>query len=295
MMKLLTTCILFFATIHCFGQQESIPGQFWNNQTRINPAFAGLEYQLQGGLFYRNQWNKISGAPQDIHGFFNTSIGDKWGIGINLDGQTSGVANSHSVSIPVSYRIQLNDKQTIAIGAALGYSHIQGDLIQLIPPTAETDPLLFQIRGRKIIGHTGVAYKNHWITGSFSVRALEIAELGENTFNYQPSFNTQVSLRIPTEFGSGFLDHTEARLEALHTYINGFGRMQLNLRMVIYERFNLFGGYVFSDQFIVGGGWDFYKKFRATYSVGFSRSPLQSAVTSFTHEAALIYQLPIQD
>ncbi len=72
-MKLFCTSLFLILGNALFAQQESVPGQFWNNQTHINPAFAGLEYRLQGGALYRDQWQDVSGAPFNLYGFY-TSI-----------------------------------------------------------------------------------------------------------------------------------------------------------------------------------------------------------------------------
>lgn len=294
-MKLLSTTIFVFLSISLIAQQESVVNQFWNNQTHLNPAFAGLEYQLQAGVLYRNQWDGVNGAPNDLQGFYNMRLGQDWGSGININGGTIGFDQTFNISVPASYRIKLNHKNTLAFGTALALRHRSIDAA-LFPPTSEPDPILIQTSGQTLAAHTGVAFINNWITGSFSVQNIRLVNLSKNSnFRYSPLLVSMIRLKAPIGGKSSYNNNSQIMLEALHSYQNGFQRLQVNGRLLLRDKLSLFAGHVFNYSFVFGGGWDFYKKFRATYSAAIYRSPLQSAVTSVTHEVSFVFQLPVKE
>ncbi|GAB5416718.1 MAG: hypothetical protein Crog4KO_22070 [Crocinitomicaceae bacterium] len=291
-MKLICTSLLLVLSNALFAQQESVPGQFWNNQTHSNPAFAGLEHQLQGGAFYRDQWENVSGSPFNLYGFFNTRFGGDFGTGLNVDYGTIGFNENLNISVPISYRLQINTKNTLAFGAALGYGSVKTEGL-FIPPTPGEDPFLFEGKQELLLGQAGMAFDNKWITASISARTIELAKFNDSgNFDYEPHFYSMIRGKLPFGSYAGLLQNSMAMLDVLHSYQNGFQRLQLTARVQFRQRLTLFAGIINRSSYIVGGGWDFLQKLRATYSIEITNSPLTNT-SNPTHEFSLVYQLPI--
>lgn len=288
-MKHLLTTIFILTGIISVAQQERFFNQFWNNQTHYNPAFAGLEYQLQAGAMYRNQWTGVFGAPDDIYVYGNMRVNDNWGIGLQAQYGTIGFNTEFQTFVPASYRLQWNDINTLAFGAALGINHLSTDGV-LLPPQTLNDPNLPPSGSIQYLsGQTGIAFTNRKFTCGISARSLKLAHLrGNNGFDPAPHFYAMMQYKMDLQKVSSrpFFVYFEANYGTdLVKQI-----LQTNIRMLYNNQFSIFGGYDWNNGIIAGGGYDILKKFRLNYSITFVRNALQS-VTNFTHEFAFVYML----
>lgn len=292
-MKHLLTTIFFLIGVAASAQQETFFNQFWNNQTHYNPAFAGLEHKMQAGALYRSQWDGVNGAPDDLYAFYNMRLKDDWGLGINMDFGSIGFSRTLNFSIPASYRIQLSDKHTVALGAAAAFNHHSVD-DGLIPPENEDDIFLITGSQQYLSAQSGIVYDNPWLTGSFSVRQIPITQLGgASGYNPVAHYYGMLRFKVPIS-GKAFDPDSRLFLEANYATDRVFSALQLNARVLWKGKLSLFGGYVWNNGIILGGGYDLYKKFRLNYSVTWIRNQL-SSITDYTHEIAFVYQLPFED
>lgn len=294
-MKLLCTFLFFVTGFGLFGQQESIFRQFWNNTTHYSPGFSGLEYQHQAGAIFRHQWYGGKGTPQDVYGFYNTRIGKAVGTGINVSGGSSGFLNTYSASIPFSYHFNVSRKGKLGLGMALGLTHETANADDFILPQTEDDPVVENINEQDLQAHFGIAYKGEFLTAGFGMRNFTIASFGKtNAFKIEPHYYGLISLAVPVGSRSQYNSHSKMALEALYGYHNGFQSLQLDLRITHKDKLSVFGGYVWNQGVLLGGGWDFFGKFRTMYSVTWLNSKLNGG-GRFTHEISLVYQLPHTD
>lgn len=292
-MKLICTSLLLILSNVLLAQIESTPKQYWNNQTHLNPAFAGLEHRLQAGAMYQNQWNYPGGSLSDIYGFYNMRVGKSWGLGIDMRRTDIGYIKSTSISLPVSYRIELNEENTLALGAGLEFGEIAVDATQFIVP-GTGDPSTFKGKEKNLTTNAGVAFDNNWLTASFSANNIELTKIGDDElFRIVPTFLTFVRGKLPFGNESKLFKNSVAMLDVLHSYQNGFQQIQITARAQFRQRLTVFAGWADRSSFNVGGGWDFFQKLRATYSFEFSRSALTTS-SNPAHEFALIYQLPVK-
>jgi len=294
-MRLLCTFLFIVSGTIVFGQQESIFNQFWNNTTHYSPAFAGLEYQHQGGALYHNQWSPINDAPRDFYGFYNTRIGGS-GISVNVASGSIGSQNTYSASIPFSYHLTVNRSRNgkIGLGMALGILHQTADAEDFIYPQTPEDPAIENINEQDLQAHFGIAYKSNFVTAGFGMRNFTVASFGAtDVIQYQPHYYGLLSLSSPVGSRS-YSNNSKIALEGLYGYHNGFQSLQLDLRITHKDKLSVFGGYVWNQGVLLGGGWDFFGKFRSMYSLTWLKSKLNGGAR-FTHEISLVYQLPLTD
>jgi type IX secretion system PorP/SprF family membrane protein len=282
--------VLLYGTI-LFGQQTDSPRQFWNNQTHINPAFSGLEYQLQGGVLYRWQQSQIEGRPIDVYGFFNTRIAKCWGIGMNMNYGTVGFNTTTEFHVPMSYRFQINAKHTLALGAGIGYGKLETEGLFVLPQFG-TEPYMYFGKQENLFGSAGLAYDTRYFTAATSIRSIRLANLGDaGPFDFVPTYSALVRGKLPFGNNSRYFQKSLIILEALYNYQGGFQELQINTRVLLKEHLTFFAGIQNLQGIVIGTGWDFYKKLRATYAISFIRRPL-STNGGYTHEASIVYQLP---
>ena len=81
-------------------------------QPFINPSVIGSYSNLNGALFYKNQWTGFEGAPE-IAGFsVNSSIkNSNHSVGLTLINDKIGISNIKDLSIAYSYKLKFNDRE----------------------------------------------------------------------------------------------------------------------------------------------------------------------------------------
>jgi type IX secretion system PorP/SprF family membrane protein len=122
--------IVFFVE-NSSAQQDPIYAQYLNNPLPINPAYAGINDQFSARLQFRTQWAGIEANPLTANFSGNISIlQNKMGAGLVVTGDKLGDIQNIEVSVPVSYKIKLNDTY-LSFGMQAGFvnqSNNHGDL-----------------------------------------------------------------------------------------------------------------------------------------------------------------------
>lgn len=127
-MKALTT-ILFISLLSGYhAQQETFSSMFWNNYTLFNPAATGLFYKHQANVMYRDQWDKVNGAPRTFTANYNTKLDFlHGGIGANYVHDKIGFTNTDRINLNYSYHLQLGKEGVLAAGISAGLIHSATD------------------------------------------------------------------------------------------------------------------------------------------------------------------------
>jgi type IX secretion system PorP/SprF family membrane protein len=106
------------------AQQDIALTHFIYNKFAINPGATGIEEGLCGNLIYRNQWDKVNGAPNSV--VFNAEINmesfDKWtgGFGLNFTHDAIGFNRQNNVMLNYSHHLTLgNGKLGLGVGVGM--------------------------------------------------------------------------------------------------------------------------------------------------------------------------------
>ncbi len=105
------------------AQQDIALTHFIYNKFAINPGATGIEEGLCGNLIYRNQWDKVNGAPNSV--VFNAEVNmesfGKWtgGFGLNFTHDAIGFNRQNNVMLNYSHHIQLGNGR-LGIGLGVG-------------------------------------------------------------------------------------------------------------------------------------------------------------------------------
>lgn len=108
---------------HLFAQQNKIITHFIFDKMSINPGATGMgmEDGFCGTAVYRNQWDRINGAPNsallNVEGRLERSF--PGGFGMSFYHDAIGFARQNNVVLNYSYPLSLGDG-TLGIGAGLG-------------------------------------------------------------------------------------------------------------------------------------------------------------------------------
>ena len=124
------------------AQQDIALTHFIYNKFAINPGATGIEEGLCGNLIYRNQWDKVNGAPNSV--VFNAEVNmesfGKWtgGFGLNFTHDAIGFNRQNNVMLNYSHHIQLGNGR---LGVGLGVGMVNfGMSPTWVGPQTQIDP-----------------------------------------------------------------------------------------------------------------------------------------------------------
>lgn len=131
----------FLLTGLSYGQQDPLYSQYINNPMVINPAYAGLNNNLNASLSYRTQWGGFEGNPTTVNVNGHISLVDnRVGAGLLIVQDKIGNATSTDINAVGAYKLQLND-MVFSFGMQAGVSLLREDNSKLnLPPNQMDDP-----------------------------------------------------------------------------------------------------------------------------------------------------------
>ncbi|MEC4114173.1 PorP/SprF family type IX secretion system membrane protein [Myroides pelagicus] len=99
------------------AQQDPQYTQYMYNTGAINPAYVGSKSNLSIFGLYRTQWVGLEGAPKTAHVSVSTPLGESGlGLGVNFINDRLGVMDENTISVDLSYTIDLNYDYKMAFG-----------------------------------------------------------------------------------------------------------------------------------------------------------------------------------
>lgn len=130
-----------------FGQQDKLLTHFIYDKMTINPASTGLSKGISATSVYRNQWDKINGAPNSVLLNVEGSVPMvPGGLGMSFYHDAIGKMRQNSLLINYSFPYRIQGLGTIAAGIGVGMVNIGFDP-KWIPPVTLNDPLLPGVNG----------------------------------------------------------------------------------------------------------------------------------------------------
>ena len=111
MKKRILLAALALVSLTANAQQDSQFTQYMYNTNTINPAYAGSRGALSIYGVHREQWVGLNGAPKTNVLSINTPIkNSKLGLGINFVNDQIGVMKDNTLSVDLSYTIDLDNR-----------------------------------------------------------------------------------------------------------------------------------------------------------------------------------------
>lgn len=134
-----------FCMTQTYAQQDPQYTQYMYNHSNINPAYAGSREGLNIFGLYRTQWVGLEGAPKTATVSVNTPLGDSGlGLGVSFVNDHLGVMDDNTLSIDLSYAIDLNYEYKLAFGlkgsgSLLDVNYSKLNIYNPTDPVAEDD------------------------------------------------------------------------------------------------------------------------------------------------------------
>jgi len=148
--KIFFTVLFLVVGVKTYSQNQFHMSQSMMYQPFINPAVIGSYENLNGALFYKNQWTGFEGAPE-IGGFsINTPIKKtNHSIGLTVVNDRIGVSNNSDISGTYSYKLKFKNANYVTLGVSGSMMLMQSNLAEL-DIIQEADPI-FQSNTRTFV------------------------------------------------------------------------------------------------------------------------------------------------
>ena len=139
--------IFIFIVSICIGmqaQQEGIKTQYYLNKAWVNPAYVGFNGQNNLYINYRDAWSGFNDGPRDYAANFHTSLSDRVGLGLMINGESFGAFDQFSATLQYAYKLRTNTDWTYSIGMTTEYERYGVNGSVLSNPNTAPDPVLVQ-------------------------------------------------------------------------------------------------------------------------------------------------------
>lgn len=179
--RLLILSTFLAVGVSLFGQQDKLLTHFVYDKMSLNPGATGVEVDgVCGTSVYRNQWDKVNGAPNSAILNVEANI-KRWlpaGVGISFFHDAIGFNRQNSVLLNYSHHLINKNGNVLGVGAGIGLMNL-GLAPTWVPPSTMLDASLpTGFSGNGLDVNLGVFYKsNLGFYGGLSLTHLNAARL----------------------------------------------------------------------------------------------------------------------
>ncbi len=264
----ITTCLF------SFGQTT----MFWNNYANYNSAMSGFEHQYHGAISAReeSEWNK---GIEGLNSNYNQRIAHKHGVGISYSGfYFNDFLQNNVIKLNYNYQFDLKKSGKISTGIGVGYEHVlfdEGFFSSYNPPPTLPRKVEFAMV------NIGAAYS--WKKLIVGASTKDYVFLLTN--NDSISFGNKVGVNVHASYDFQLSRKFQLTPRALYMAQNGFRTIAFDLTTTYLKKFSLGVMTTGRDNFGIHAGWDIRQKFRVSYLISQSFSPLTQSVP--VHEFTL--------
>jgi len=141
--RLLILSTLLLTATGAMAQQDMLVTHFIFNKMMFNPAAAGIDDGFCGTMLYRNQWDRVNGAPNSALLNVEGKL-DRWvpmGAGITFAHDAIGFNRQNNVLLNLNYQRDISTHGTLSAGVGVGIMNF-GLNPTWVPPVTMIDATL---------------------------------------------------------------------------------------------------------------------------------------------------------
>lgn len=170
---------LLLGSMQMHAQQTPQYTHYMYNTVNINPAYAGSRGALSAFGLHRSQWVGLEGAPTTNSFSINTPFqNSKLGLGVGFVNDKLGVIEENTVSVDVSYTIDLNkrdSKLSFGVKGSLNMLNVEYSRLNKLHPS---DPMIINDIQNEVSPNVGAGVYWH---NQRSYLGLSVPNFLENT------------------------------------------------------------------------------------------------------------------
>lgn len=142
-MNLIRYCTAFLLLLGynqiSIAQNQFHMTQYMVHQPFLNPASMGMYGNMNGSIFYKNQWVGFEGAPQLIGFNFNSPfLNESNRAGLTVVNDQIGVNSNTDVALSYAYTLKTGTSSTLSFGLTASMRLVQSDFSEI--STTIVDP-----------------------------------------------------------------------------------------------------------------------------------------------------------
>ncbi|MEX1000617.1 MAG: PorP/SprF family type IX secretion system membrane protein [Crocinitomicaceae bacterium] len=297
MKNLITATSLLIASFS-FGQSQFHMTQYMVHQPFINPASMGIYDNMNGSIFFKNQWTGFDGAPQLIGFNFNSPVGGPNNhLGLSVINDRIGINNTTEVSGAYSYTIKLNASSNLSFGLAASLKLSQSDYSQV--ETTITDPE-FQADS-PLLAMPNFKFGTYYRTKNFYV-GICLPNMLKNTIEYDTEFNGVTSFDfsdwhfyLHSGYSWSINDKFDLNSSMIFKHVSGAPfQVDLSTLLMIKKKFGFGLNYRTSNDLSALLRFRLNPMLEMAYAYDYSFSEL-SDFSSGSHEIMLVFDIYNED
>jgi type IX secretion system PorP/SprF family membrane protein len=176
------------------AQQDKLLTHFIYDKMSLNPGKTGIDMynSICATSIYRNQWDKINGAPNSaiLNVEANLSKFFPGGVGLAFYHDAIGFARQNNLLLNYSYPISIGNNGTLGIGVGIGIINYGLDPTW-VPPTTLNDPTLpLGFAATNLDANFGVYYSGKDFNVGFSSTHLSESLLKQSVNGFSQNYQT---------------------------------------------------------------------------------------------------------
>jgi type IX secretion system PorP/SprF family membrane protein len=293
--RLLAFSALILSATGLNAQQDILTTHFMYNKMTFNPGETGSEDGICGTMLYRNQWDRVNGAPNSAVLNVEADM-SRWvnnlGVGITFLHDAIGFNRQNNLNLNVSYAILPRPEGELRLGVGLGMLNFGMSPVWVPPVTMFDASLPTNTSVTTFDANAGLYWKSNlkpWYVGLSSTHlaaprlGLPTTTAGGVSYDQARHYWLMGGYKFEKLLGQNW--DLEAQT-IVRTELKEFSG-DINVR-AIYQNF-LYGGVTYrtSDAvaFMVGGT---YNRFKLGYSYDLTLNQL-SGISRGSHEIMIGY------
>ena len=294
--KNLLSLLLAFLSFCAIAQQDKLLTHFIYDKMSINPGKTGID--LYNGIcatsLYRNQWDKVNGAPNSavLNVEANLSKYLPGGLGLAFYHDAIGFARQNNLLLNYSYPLAIGDFGTLGIGVGVGILNY-GMNPEWIPPTQNPDNSLPSgFASTNLDANFGLYFNGKDFYAGFSSTHLSESLMKQEVNGFSQSYQTarHYYLMGGKTFKDKFGGDIDAQLLVRTDLIKFSADINARYIYTLKDQKQLYGGLTFrtSDAFALMVGYTPMERLTVGYSYDMTINKLAS-VSMGSHELVVKY------
>jgi len=298
----LITLICSFTLSHFFAQQDKLITNFMFDKMSINPGKTGVDMynSICATSIYRNQWDKVNGAPNsavlNIEGSLERFF--KGGIGLAFYHDAIGFSRQNNLLLNYSYPIRISNVGVLGLGFGIGIINY-GIEPNWVPPTTLTDnslPLGFA--ATNLDANFGAYFQGKDFYIGLSSTHLSESLLEKSVAGLDQNYQTARHYYFMGGNTYNFNDDANSKIDAQVLLRTDLIKYSFDINMRYFYTVNnneLYGGLTYRNSDAIGVllGFSPTRKFTIGYSYDITINKLAS-VSRGSHEIVLKYCFSIK-
>ena len=280
------------------AQQDKLITHFIYDKMSFNPGATGIEDGICGTMVYRNQWDKVNGAPNSV--LFNVEANMNrffpGGLGLAFYHDAIGFNRQNNLYLNYSYPLQLGNLGTLGIGIGLGMVNF-GQNPNWVTPTGQQDaslPVGYNATNFDMNFGLYLKTNNNWYVGLSSTHLTE-PTMRKKIANFTQTYDTKRHYYLMGGYKIDAIGGSDGDLDIQALVRTEFTKLSADINVRYIWRQMLYGGITYRTIDAVGlmVGYMPIRNLTIGYSYDITTNRLAS-VSRGSHEIALryCYKLP---